>query len=535
MRSAAGVAGITVREAWRGSILIIVPIYAAFLLGVLLFYPSIDEQARFRQALSFGHGALQIGVGLVCLILGASGVAADRDAGRTGRITSTPLGRAGYILGKSMGLCAVALGLSLSLWAVESILLRARFGDIPGGLRAQPILRHASFGITPARGLEKGNITWLRADRIDCRFPAVPAVAVRINLDVDPSLLSSFQLSVWAEDLEMRTVLPIKAGGSFTMPLPDWATKPPGTPLWIELLHTDGQEVAIRGNLENIMTLIDRGGAEIPPEIPPVVWGADERSGHLTFRERRAVWEFAAHIARRAVRLTLDPVVVPRMGGQMEAAVTLERGGARVSERLFLHDGRSKGLLLPKSIRSARGDLRVEVVLLEPLDVMGFVHEEKKDGTPIKGLFLSGGGKSLEWNLFLGALGASLQAMLLAAAGMTASLLFSAPVALFAGLALYVVGMGAGLLADLPEPSEWNDPIAEVFQVRTSPSPTLIRLAARVALVIPDLQQFDLKAPIIASYAIEPSRIVGLFLYSAFVSFLLLGGGWCFYRRSEFL
>ncbi|MCZ6602261.1 MAG: hypothetical protein O6952_04580 [Planctomycetota bacterium] len=537
MRSAAGVAGITVREAWRGSILIIVPIYAAFLLGVLLFYPSIDEQARFRQALSFGHGALQIGVGLICLILGASGVAADRDAGRTGRITSTPLGRAGYIVGKTMGLCVVALGLSISLWAVESILFRARFEDLPGGLRAHPILRHTSFGITPPRGLEDGNITWLRADRIHCRFPAVPAAAVRIDVDVDASRLSSFQLSVWTEDQEMRTVLPIKAGGPFTLTLPDWATKPLDTPLWIELLHTDGQEVVIGGDLRSVMTLIDRGGVEIHPEIPPVVWGvtADERSGRLTFRERRAAWEFAAHVARRAVRLTLDPVVVPHRGGQMEATVTLERGGTRAVERLFFHDGRSKSLLLPESIRSARGGLRVELVSTEPLDVMGLVHEETREGTPIKGLFLSGGARSLEWNLLLGALGASLQAMLLAAAGMTASLLFSAPVALFAGLALYVVGMGAGLFADLPEPSELNDPIAEVFQIRTSPSPTLMRLAARVAGVIPDLQRFDLKAPIVASYAIAPSRIVGLFLYSAFVSSLLLGGGWCFYRRSEFL
>jgi hypothetical protein len=117
---------------------------------------------------------------------------------------------------------------------------------------------------------------------------------------------------------------------------------------------------------------------------------------------------------------------------------------------------------------------------------------------------------------------------------MAASLVFSTPAALVFGIGVFLVGLGGGLLEEIPEHGHIHDPILEVFGYETGASQDLVRLAVRASRLVPDMARFDLKGRIVGSYSLGPGVLPGLGLYAAGVAMASLLVGGLLFRRTDF-
>ena len=542
------IAHLTVREAIRRKLFLVLIVFAVALLSSMTFFSSVDPSSRLRLLEMWSLRATVFFAALVAIFFGAFTLPGDFEEKRIHMVTTKPVGKSTFLLGRYFGMAfTVALFVAIMGAISLSFLGTVKWvqGDRIPPLRARPIVSTTSlnsFGqaevyrpdpnLRRTTGQPTGRLIW--------QFQDLPEQANDIEgvLSVENSFFPNKKTALVTltltgaagkthqEEKELMDRAP------FSWPIPPGLIEK-GLPFQVSLAPAEGEvwlegtDHSIRIKEKTAKQFFAQGSVqkkEAPPRLQAQGWA-----------KSALVWEFASlkkedfseQISGR-IRINIDPLqTLFRFTGPTRIIVQTKEGQHRTEELVFAKANEWTDFSFPRSVLEAKKPVYITMVAGDA--------DMRITGRPIScELFRKD--ESFSWNFAKGFFLIYCWVLLILTVTVTASTLVSGPLSILTGILVLVIGSSYGFVTkavkDVDRTLVRHYAAQERGEVSRTPDnipPWVLeysRTGSRIALnIFPDYRIFDFSPFLLEDLAVGKSDLEKALqsLFTRLILLLLLG------------
>ncbi|MDP6957294.1 MAG: NADH-quinone oxidoreductase subunit J [Planctomycetota bacterium] len=542
------IALLTLREAIRRKIFLVLIIFAVALLSSMTFFASVDPSSRLRLLEMWSLRSTVFFAALVAIFFGAFTLPADFEEKRIHMVATKPIGKSTFFLGRYFGMAitialfvAILGGISLGFLGVVKWIE----GDKIPPLRAKPIVSTETLGgfgqvevYTPdptlrrSTGQPTGSLLWQfqnlpgNVNRIEGIlgignrfFPEKKDSLVRLTLTGTPGKL-------YEEEKTLTTNTPFQwtfPQGLIENELPFQVTLSPAHgEIWLE-----GREDSLRIAGKKANRFLAQGSVQkldSPPRLQAQGWATSALAWEFPDLKTE---DFPEEIFGR-IRVNIDPLHnLFRFTGPTRILIQTNDRSAQIERPVFAKTNEWTDFSFPRSILETGKPIQITLIAGDddmritgrPSSCELFQTDEWFAWNFMKGLFLVYG-----WIL------------LILTATVVASSLVSGPLSVLTGVMILLVGSSYGFVTkavkDVDRTLVRYYDAQEKGEIARTPDnipPWLLeysRTGSRIALLLfPDYRNFDFSQFLLEDLAVGPTDIGNALkaLFSRLIILLFLG------------
>ena len=542
------IALLTLREAVRRKLFLVLIIFAVALLSSMTFFASVDPSSRLRLLEMWSLRATVFFAALVAIFFGAFTLPADFEEKRIHMVTTKPIGKSTFFLGRYLGMAitialfvAILGGISLGfLGAVKWI-----EGEKIPPLRARPIIPTETFTglgrvefyppdptLRRSTGQPTGTLLWqfqdlpVNANQLEgilatgsTFFPERKTSLVRLTLTGTPGKF-----------YEAEKTLTVNTPFQWTFPqgliekgLPFQVTLSPAQgEIWLE-----GTEDSLRIAGKKASRFLAQGSVqkfESPPRLQAQGWATSALAWEFPDLDKA---DFPEEIFGR-IRINIDPLRnLFRFTGPTRILVQTNDRSRQIEKQIFAKANEWNDFSFPRSI--LEGGKPIQIVLIAGDDDMRIT------GRP-SSCELFQADEWFAWNFMKGLLLVYGWVLLILTATVVASSLVSGPLSVLAGIMVLLVGSSYGFVTKAVKDVDRTlvryydaQERGEIARTPDNIPPWLLeysRTGSRIALLLfPDYRNFDFSRFLLEDLAVRKTDIAKALqeLFSRLVILLFLG------------